>query len=281
MADCNQSTGKRMLPPALDESAVESCASAAQDWGSLDWTFSPNYMMMKDGHSRCFVSTAQTTQEKRLKKLYLVREVDIQPPPLKSKATESQACASRKPREIRVREEDLRKCGPNIELLRQFALPCMEPNMSQLKLKRKKCKEADGRATIKRSCSVPALGSSCEAGCTLHLPMLTPSPKGCKTNHHMSNPRGSLFNWNGRSSKDDQRKPPFSDEGDLRSLIWRNALSYRRGHQGQLPPPPSRTSTPVAPRSDLRRTSVTATPSASFRASVLGKSHSLTNLDLV
>jgi len=271
MADCKQSA-QRMLPPALDESSV----SEAQ--GSLDWTFTPHYMMMKDGHSRCFVSTARTKPETRQKKMYLVREVDIQPPLLKKEATEQKPHATRQPREIRVREEDLRKCGPNIELLSQFALPCMEPNMIQMKSKNKKCTQKDGKATSKRSSSVPTLGSACEADSAPHLPMLTPSPREgrCKTNHHRSNSCASLFNWNGQDLKDDQHKAAFSNKGDLRSLIWRNALSYRRASRvsGLRTPSSSKVSSPVAPRSDLQRASVTETPSAPFRASI-GKSHDL------
>jgi len=255
MADCKQSAAKRTLPPALDESSV----SEAQE-GSLDWTFTPQYMMMKDGHSRCFVSTARTTQETRQKQMYLVRQLDIRPPSRKKETTEQKPPATRKPREIRVREEDLRKCGRNIELLSQFALPCMEPNMIQMKMKKKKKgTDTDGRTTIKRSSSVPTLGSLCNADASLHLPMLpSPSEGGCsKTKHHRSNSRASLLDVDAQDPTDVHDKATLSKKGDLPSVIWRNALS-RRASGLRIPSPP-KISSLAAARSDARRASVAGT----------------------
>jgi len=97
--------------------------SAQQGDDFLDWTCTPEMMVLKDGHARCFVATAaQPPKEDRRHSLHLDREIEIQPSALEKKAADRKSRVRVEPLEIRVREEDLRECGDNIEELVQCAL---------------------------------------------------------------------------------------------------------------------------------------------------------------
>jgi len=229
----------RFLPPALDESFE---AQEVDD--PLDWTYTPHFTMQKDGHSRCFITTAQAKQEGRQHALHLVRELEIQPSGrqhalhlgreletqpsvmLPKSATNHKPHTARKVKEIRVREADLRKCGPNLELLSQCALPRMEPNMMQMKLSKHQ----------KGASSVPALDHSFEA--PLLLPtLLTPaSENACRhKTYRRSKTHASLKGASEEDYDKDHHKATISDKGNLRSIIWRSTFKRSYGLGGQSP----------------------------------------------
>jgi len=115
-------------PEPLDIDSEDGSSTEDQEFESLDWTFTPNFLVLKDGHSRCFIATARPTQETRQPGLHLVREVEIQPSCLEKKRAMKKKChSSKKALEIRVREEDLRKFGDNLNELSQCALPSLKP----------------------------------------------------------------------------------------------------------------------------------------------------------
>jgi len=209
MAACQQSMGpsKRATPPALDESSI----SETKDEGFLDWTFTPHFMMLKDGHSRCFIATARTTKETRQKALHLVREVDIEPSYVKKDTTQQKPHPTSKPKEIRVREEDLRKCGPNLELLRQCALPRMEPNTIQ---KKKKGADTDDKTSIKRASSLAGLECNSVCETPLHLPTLL-TPLADKLHRKKTYRRSKSHSTH-------------HHKGDLHTMIWRSGIQYKR-----------------------------------------------------
>jgi len=115
-------------PEPLELDSDDGSTAEDEEYESLDWTFTPNFLVLKDGHSRCFIATARPTQETRQPGLHLVREVEIQPSCLEKKRAMKQKChSSKKALEIRVREEDLRKFGDNLNELSQCALPSLKP----------------------------------------------------------------------------------------------------------------------------------------------------------
>jgi len=124
---------KRTVPPALLEGSHEDDDDFPHDDGPvscrnveyLDWTHTPKMVVQTDGSAQCFISTAKTQAKTRQHALHLVREFDIQPSMAVKKQQEQKArltCLS-KLHEIRVREQDLRKWGNNLEVLSQKALP--------------------------------------------------------------------------------------------------------------------------------------------------------------
>jgi len=116
------------MPSALEEGSIGEKDAQSEEF--LAWTFTPKTMILKDGHSKCFTHTAKPTQATRQHSLHIVREFEIQPPlnSLEEKSSPPRLLGSRlKPLEIRVREEDLRKCGDNLQLLSQCALPPAKP----------------------------------------------------------------------------------------------------------------------------------------------------------
>lgn len=225
----------RVLPPALDESCE------AREVDPLDWTYTPHFTMQKDGHSKCFISTAQTKQEGRQHALHLVRELEIQPSVMLPKsAANHKPHTDRKLKEIRVREEDLRKCGPNLELLSQCALPRMEPNMMQMKLSKH----------TKGASSVPALGHSFEAPGMLPM-LLTPASEKacCQKTYRRSKTQASLNGASEGEYEKNHHKATLSDKGNLRSIIWRS--TFKRGSALGGQSPHSRKTSLLAPRSSL------------------------------
>lgn len=97
--------------------------TASEDAEYLDWTCTPKTEIQNDGSSRCFISTVQPMQGNRKHALHLIREFEIQPAVAMKREMEQAAHASSKVRAIRVREDDLRKWGDNLEMLSQKALP--------------------------------------------------------------------------------------------------------------------------------------------------------------
>jgi len=126
---------KRILPPPLDAGSI----NESKDVEFLAWTFTPRTMVLKDGHSRCFIATAQPDQESRQHACHIVREFAMQPSILekKQKAIERSTKVTLVPLQIRVRERDLHKCGDNLALLTRFAIPSAQTDTSQKSTKKK------------------------------------------------------------------------------------------------------------------------------------------------
>jgi len=128
---------KRALPPALgeglhsdpsDDFPLENgSGSKRQDAEFLDWTYTPKMEQQNDGSARCFTSTVQPTQGNRQHVLRLIREFDIEPSLAVKRDKQQKACSIGKAKEIRVREEDLRKWGDNLNVLSQKAIPPPPP----------------------------------------------------------------------------------------------------------------------------------------------------------
>mmetsp|Transcript_145261 Transcript_145261/g.253521 ORF Transcript_145261/g.253521 Transcript_145261/m.253521 type:complete len:256 (+) Transcript_145261:77-844(+) len=110
------------MPGILSLQDEESNYSADDDM--LDWTITPTTEVLKDGFARCFIATPQPScGSLRSHPLYLVREMEIVPGKLRADAAaEKRPCL-----EIRVKEEDFRKCGSDLQLLSKHALPKMTP----------------------------------------------------------------------------------------------------------------------------------------------------------
>lgn len=176
---------QRALPPTL--AIDEGCINEDQCAKFLSWTFTPDFMSHKEGHSRCFVATVQPMQKTRVHAPHLVRELEIQPLCLELKDILTPKLPPIGPAlEIRVREEDFRKWGGNLDMLNQCALPCLKQNIHNqfgeykkkgTHKKARRCQvdpfhdilkstNAEGRIlpSIKRCHSVPAMKSSSSAG---------------------------------------------------------------------------------------------------------------------
>lgn len=182
MDDCLRKVllSKRPTPPALDEVSIDD----DQEDDSLAWTFTPDFMVSKDGHARCFIATAQPEQETRFHAPYLVREVEIQPSAVGKKNLVKEDRKHRRnaklfdlPRTMRVREEDFKKCGGDIRLLSRCALPRVQPNMQEAVVlpesKRKRHGKCPRHYCFKPLRSIPETGRehgkkqcSVGAGCT-------------------------------------------------------------------------------------------------------------------
>jgi len=88
----------------------------------LDWTMTPKTQLLDEGHACCFIATPQTSE--RQHKHFIAREMEIFPSRL-CKKTLSGLISPCSPNalQIRVREEDLRRCGGDVALLKDRALP--------------------------------------------------------------------------------------------------------------------------------------------------------------
>jgi len=120
-------------PLSLDEDPeVPHELHSQENAESLDWTFTPKLKLSKDGHMRCFVAEPRPAQHTRLHTLHLVREFGMEPvKPSSAESSPVQKTPSKaKTVEIRVREQDLRKCGESFDLS-QCLLPSVSANEAE------------------------------------------------------------------------------------------------------------------------------------------------------
>jgi len=213
----------RISPPALEEASI---TEGQDDAEFLAWTFTPNFLRStKDGHSRCFVKTAQPAQlENRQHSVYLVRELEIEPTTFKKKSVCPRTRQNKPPLEIRVREEDFRKCGDNWrQLLPQK--PSTPPTYALSKNIRRRC------PTAQRSASISALGCSGEK--ELQLPVLdlariddkrAPNRKRCVT------PPWDCKNGGFKGDADMYKTaPPLRSSSSLPNFLDEKARSWSCG----------------------------------------------------
>lgn len=133
----------------------EEDSSYESDNDVLDWTMTPTTQIFKDGFARCFIATPQPSNGSRCHPLYLVREMEIVPGKLRTDAAaeKQQPCL-----EIRVKEEDFRKCGSDLKQLSKHALPKMTP------------KAGDKSNSSKKHCHKSSTLSRGSSSGSMHLP---------------------------------------------------------------------------------------------------------------
>jgi len=101
------------------------------DADPLDWSSTPRVSMLQEGNMCCFVAVPEQSHSGDSSKPRLQREFDIIPSRAKGKKDLGQLFRScgkvlGGATEFRVREQDLRRCGSDLELLKNCHLPLIE-----------------------------------------------------------------------------------------------------------------------------------------------------------
>lgn len=111
--------GWRRTGLSLDAGSDETNASASL----LDWTSTPIVQVRQEGQMCCFVAEPKVGAAARPEQALLMREFDLIPSKFaKRGATDT----SKRPVDLYVREQDLRKCGSDLEMLKQCHLPLVQ-----------------------------------------------------------------------------------------------------------------------------------------------------------
>jgi hypothetical protein len=115
------------MPDQEDDFPLDDGPKVIEDDDYLDWTVTPQTVMQSEGNVRCIISQRAPSKQTR-HALHLVREFALHPSISPEKGVHrilspSARCRlNKKPMEIRVREEDFRKYGGNIDVLTQCAV---------------------------------------------------------------------------------------------------------------------------------------------------------------
>jgi len=272
------------LPEPLDANSIgetQDNTEVDEDLDFLEWTLTPHLTILKDNNSKCFIATPQTAKGSRQHALHLVREFDIQParviedPFSSRKKTTLKRDPCGEPRQIRVREEDLRKCGANLGLLTQYALPPL-PRMIDILPPPKKGKEnarapckkgKDDKCAIKPVSRPPAL----ELDCSCEFPLSLEDGKWNDKSHRTPKHRRSHTFL--KHCGDEAFR---SERGDLLSQIWMSTFNRAAGPDRMKSS--AMKASRLAPRASLPKGSVFGPSSALPKGPALRASVSLPSL---